>query len=73
MLENLPKRGKVNTTDLITAYWKGRQPPFNARVAALDSLRSLKRKVSFNSEPFEIKTSGPAGGRPMDVWIERRR
>jgi hypothetical protein len=65
------RRRKINSTDLVTLYWKGQQAPFNARVAAMDCLRSLKRKARHNKEPFKIETSGRAGARPLDVWIKR--
>lgn len=72
MYEVLPKRGRINTTDLVEAYWEGRKPPYNSRVAAMDALRSLKRKVIANREPFKIVTSDRAGAKPLDVWIEKR-
>jgi hypothetical protein len=68
----IPKRGRITTSDLIELYWNGQDKPFNARVAAMDCLRSLKRKVSANREPFKIKTSKRAGPKPLDVWIEKR-
>jgi hypothetical protein len=73
MYAAIPKRGRVSTTDLVATYWNGRKPPFNARVAAMDCLRSLKRKVGVNREPFQIKTSKRAGPKPLDVWIEAKR
>jgi hypothetical protein len=70
MFDAIPKRGqRVNTTDLIEAFWDGRERPWNARVSAMDCLRSLKRKVIANKEPFTIQTSERAGGKPIDVWI----
>jgi hypothetical protein len=63
---------RVTSTDLVEAYWKGRRKPHYWRVAAMDCLRSLKEKVIANKEPFKIKTSGRAGPKPLDVWIEKR-
>jgi hypothetical protein len=73
MLTVIPKRGRINSTDLVARYWKGREAPFNSRVAAMDCLRSLKGKVRSNKEAFTIKTSERAGPRPVDVWIEKKR
>lgn len=73
MFDLIPKRGKIDTTVLVERYWNGREPPPNARVAAMDCLRSLKRKVIANREPFRIITSDRAGPKPLDVWIEKRK
>jgi hypothetical protein len=71
MFGAIPKRGKISSTDLIERYWNGHERPFHSRVAAMDALRSLKRKVKANKEPFKIETSGRAGAKPLDIWIAR--
>jgi hypothetical protein len=71
MLAAIPRRGKIDTTRLVELYWDGRELPPNARVAAMDCLRSLKRKVIANREPFRIITSDRAGPKPLDVWMEK--
>jgi hypothetical protein len=73
MFSLIPRRGKIDTTDLVERYWDGREPPPNARVAAMDCLRSLKRKVIANREPFRIMTSQRAGPKPLDVWVENNK
>jgi hypothetical protein len=73
MFEAIPKRGRISTTDLVQAYWNGHKPPYNSRVSAMDALRSLKRKIIANREPFKVVTSDRAGAKPLDVWIETKK
>jgi hypothetical protein len=73
MFEAIPKRGRISSTDLVEAYWDGHQQPYNSRVAAMDALRSLKRKVIANREPFKIVTSDRAGAKPLDIWLEAKK
>lgn len=73
MFDAIPKRGRINTTDLIEIYWDRSERPRNDRVAAMGCLRSLKKKINDNREPFKLNTSRRAGPKPLDVWFEKRR
>lgn len=71
ILELLKKGGRVNTNELIAKRY-GKRLPFNAASNVRATLRTLKRKVEFNKEPFVIHNEGQVGPHPQEIWLEKR-
>lgn len=62
---------KISTKDIADKAFN-RDEIFHVKATVISAIASLRKKVDFNKEPFEIKMSGHAGPHPMEVWIEKR-
>lgn len=46
---------------------------FNVQTTTLITLKSLNKKLAYNSEPFTLRFTGHCGPKPMKVFIEERK
>jgi hypothetical protein len=64
-------RAKEINSDQITEIVYGDGPrPWNARLSAMATLRSLKKKMHGNNESCRIASTKASGPKPMSFWIE---
>lgn len=66
-------KGRMTTEQLIKGLYKGREAPFNARNSTMGAMRSLKRKMEANREPFQIMNTALSGPHSMEFWIEQNK
>jgi hypothetical protein len=66
----LSKRRK-STADLVNGYY-GKNVVFNGRKIMIGMLRSLKRKMAANKEPFHIQSTERHGPYSMEFWLETK-
>jgi hypothetical protein len=68
----LPKSSMVDSKTLMENFYKGQKQPYHGRPAIISRLRSLKKKMRLNGEPFMIVNSKRAGPKAMSFGLKKK-
>lgn len=59
----------ISSTDMLEKIYTTDEP-FNSRKILIGTLKSLRRKIQTNREPFKLVSSERNGPHPMEFWLE---
>jgi hypothetical protein len=63
---------RSSTMMLEKIYTKTTDEPFNSRKILIGTLKSLRRKILANREPFKLCNSERNGPHAMEFWLEAK-
>lgn len=63
---------RSSTMILEKVYPKTGPAYFNGRKILIGTLKSLRRKIQTNREPFKLASSERNGPHPMEFWLEEK-
>lgn len=67
----LGAKAKSSTDIIAKVYPKG--VPLNGRKIVIGAIKSLKKKMAINKEPFKLCNSELNGPHAMEFWLEAKR
>ena len=59
----------LSSTTIVEKFYD-KKVPYNGRKIVIGTLKSLKRKMLVNKEPFKLCNSDRAGPHAMEFWLE---
>lgn len=66
------RKNPVPNIQLLSKFWKGQELPFNAATVLNGLCRSLRDKIDYNREPFELVRLRENGKREVSWRLQRR-